>query len=181
MTDSHPLFRIGHGFDIHRLEPPPPEGRGRPLIIGGVRFDHEYGVVSHSDGDALYHAVTDALLGAIAEPDIGRLFPDTDPKYEALDSIVFLEEAVHRVELAGYRAMNLDTTVILQSPKLGDARETIRKNLAGALGVPLGCVNVKATTHEKVDAIGEGRAIAAHAVVILQRVSIAPDPGSRIP
>ncbi len=168
MTDSFPAFKIGHGFDLHRLEPPPPEGRGRPLVIGGVRFTHEFGVVSHSDGDALYHAVTDALLGAIAEPDIGRLFPNTDPAHEALDSIVFLEEAVHRVELAGYRPLNLDTTVVLQRPKLGDARDRIRKNLAAALGIPVGCVNVKATTHEKVDAIGEGRAIAAHAVVILQ-------------
>lgn len=169
MTDSFPAFRIGHGFDLHRLEPLPPDGGGRPLIVGGVRLAHDLGVVSHSDGDALYHAVTDALLGAIAAPDIGRLFPDTDPAYEALDSIVFLEEAVHRVELAGYLILNLDTTVILQRPKLGDARETIRKNLADALAISIECVNVKATTHEKVDAIGEGRAIAVHAVVILQR------------
>lgn len=161
--------RIGHGYDLHRLEPAPPHGSGRPFILGGVKFDHPTGPVGHSDGDALYHAVTDAILGAIGEPDIGRLFPDNDPKNDNADSRIFLEEAAKRMRSAGYVINNLDVTVICERPKLGDARQTIMKNLAGLLRCDDSQVNVKGKTHERVDAVGEGRAVEVHAVVLLSQ------------
>jgi 2-C-methyl-D-erythritol 2,4-cyclodiphosphate synthase len=163
------MLRIGHGYDLHRLEPLAPAGPGRPLVLGGVRFDHDRGPVAHSDGDALYHAVTDALLGALAQPDIGQLFPDTDPRHESQDSEVFLTEAARRVRDAGWRVVNLDCTVILERPKLGPRKDEMRANLARVLGVPLADVNLKGKTHEKVDAVGEGRAVEVHAVVLLAR------------
>jgi len=176
-----PAFRIGHGYDLHRLEPHPPMGSGRAMIVGGVRLPEAapgawregvtgpVGPVGHSDGDVLYHAVTDALLGALAQQDIGQLFPDTDPRHEGQDSADFVTEAVKRVHSAGYRIGNLDATVILERPKIGPLKVKIRENLARLLDVALDCVNVKGKTHEKVDAVGEGRAIEAHAVVILIR------------
>lgn len=166
--DRPPLL-IGHGYDLHRLEPVGPSGPGRPFVLGTVRFEHDRGPVAHSDGDALLHAVTDALLGAIAGPDIGQLFPDTDPRHDAQDSRVFLEEAVRRVHAAGYRPINLDATVICERPKLGPRKEPVREALAALLGLPPGRVNVKAKTHERVDAVGEGRAIEVHCVVLLGR------------
>lgn len=168
-SDQPPPFLIGHGYDLHRLEPIGPNGPGRPFVLGTVRLDHDRGPVAHSDGDALLHAVTDALLGAIAEPDIGQLFPDTDPRHDAQDSRVFLAEAVRRVEAAGYRPVNLDATVICERPKLGPHKMPVREALAALLGLPLARVNVKAKTHEKVDAVGEGRAIEVHVVVLLGR------------
>jgi len=164
----HPALRIGHGYDLHRLEPQSPAGHGKPLVLGGVRLQHTHGPIAHSDGDALYHAVTDAILGALAQPDIGQLFPDTDPRHESQDSRVFLEEAVRRAASAGYVVCNLDVTVILERPKLSPHKEAMRQNLAGVLGVALDRVNVKGKTHEKVDAVGEGRAIEVHCVVLLQ-------------
>lgn len=161
--------RVGLGWDRHRLEPPTPGGRGRPLVVGGVRFEHAVGPVARSDGDVLYHAVTDALLGALGLPDIGQLFPDTDAANEARDSSVFVAEAVRRVHAAGWGVVNLDTVVALQRPKLGAQREAIRANLARLLGVPADAVNVKGKTGEHVDAVGEGRAIEAQAVVLLAR------------
>jgi len=166
---DRPPFLIGHGYDLHRLEPIAPDGPGRPFILGTVRFDHDRGPVAHSDGDALLHAVTDALLGAIAAPDIGQLFPDTDPRHDAQDSRVFLAEALRRVTAAGYRPTNLDATVICERPKLGPRKEPVREALAALLGLPATRVNVKAKTHEKVDAVGEGRAIEVHVVVLIQR------------
>jgi 2-C-methyl-D-erythritol 2,4-cyclodiphosphate synthase len=165
-----PAFLIGHGYDLHRLEPVAPAGPGRPFVLGTVRFDHDRGPVAHSDGDALLHAVTDALLGAVAEPDIGQLFPDTDRRHDAQDSRVFLAEAVRRVGAAGYRPSNLDATVICERPKFGPHKMALREALAGLLGLPVARVNVKAKTHEKVDAVGEGRAVEVHAVVLLERV-----------
>jgi 2-C-methyl-D-erythritol 2,4-cyclodiphosphate synthase len=165
----HPPFRIGHGYDLHRLEPIAPAGPGRPLIIGGIALDHDRGPVGHSDGDALLHAVTDALLGAIAEPDIGQLFPNDDPRNEARNSADFLAEALARITAAGYRIANLDATVILERPKLSPRKPEIRANLARLLALPESCVNIKGKTHEKVDAVGEGRAIETHAVVLLIR------------
>lgn len=160
-------LRIGHGYDLHRLEPRPPQGQGRPLVVGGVALEHDRGPISHSDGDALLHAVTDALLGALALPDIGSLFPNDDPRNESADSAVFVEEAVRRVRDAGFAPINLDTTVILERPKVGPHREAIRANLARLLGIEIGRVNVKGKTHERVDAVGEGRAIETHAVALL--------------
>ena len=104
--------RIGHGYDLHRLEPHPPEGEGRPFMLGGVKLDFEKGPVGHSDGDAVYHAVTDAVLGALCEPDIGQLFPDTDPKNEAADSSAFVKVAAQKMRHHGYKIGNIDVTVI---------------------------------------------------------------------
>ena len=170
MSESaKPEFRIGHGFDLHRLEPLAPEGEGRPFILGGVHFDHPLGPVGHSDGDTLFHAVTDAILGALGEPDIGQLFPDDDPAHESEDSRVFLNEAVRRMQGAGYGISNLDVTVICEKPKLGSARGQIVENLAEHLSCATDVVNVKGKTHEQVDTIGQGRAVAVHAVVLLKR------------
>jgi 2-C-methyl-D-erythritol 2,4-cyclodiphosphate synthase len=133
--------------------------------------------VGHSDGDALLHAVTDALLGAIAEPDIGQRFPNDDPRNEARNSADFLAEALARITAAGYRIANLDATVILERPKLSPRKPEIRANLARLLALPESCVNIKGKTHEKVDAVGEGRAIETHAVVLLDPsgpVSVTP-------
>lgn len=162
-------MRIGHGYDLHRLEPLKPLGAGRPLVLGGVRMEHDRGPVAHSDGDALYHAVTDALLGAIAEPDIGQLFPDTDPRHDAQDSEVFLAEAVRRVRAKGLQVVNVDATVILERPKLSPHKEAMRMNIARVLGADVSAVNVKGKTHEKVDAVGEGRAVEVHVVVLVGR------------
>jgi 2-C-methyl-D-erythritol 2,4-cyclodiphosphate synthase len=160
-------FRIGHGYDLHRLEPLMPEGDGRPFVLGGVRFDHPLGPVGHSDGDAVYHAVTDALLGAIGEPDIGRLFSDEDPRWLAADSSQFLEEAVRRMSERGYALGNIDVTVICERPKLGERRDAMQANIARLLDCHAAQVNIKGKTHEKVDAVGEGRAVEVHAVALL--------------
>ena len=167
---DRPPFRIGHGYDLHRLEPRPPAGTGRPLILGGVRFEHDRGPISHSDGDALLHAVTDALLGAVALPDIGQLCPDTAAANESRDSAEFLLDALNRVRAAGYRPVNVDATVILERPKLGPRKGEVVANLARLLGLPPELVNVKGKTHEKVDAVGENRAVEVHAVVLLAAV-----------
>jgi len=139
------------------------------MVLGGVRLEHDAGPVAHSDGDALFHAVTDAILGALAMPDIGQLFPDTDPRHEAQDSVVFLAEAVRRAHASGWSIANLDATVILERPKLSPVKEQIRANLARVLGVNLSSVNVKGKTHERVDAVGEGRAIEVHVIIGLAR------------
>ncbi|TVQ32317.1 MAG: 2-C-methyl-D-erythritol 2,4-cyclodiphosphate synthase [Phycisphaeraceae bacterium] len=166
-------LRIGHGYDLHRLEEPPPRGQGRPLVLGGVRLEHDRGPVGHSDGDALLHALTDALLGALGLPDIGRLFPDTAPENEGRDSRDFLNEAVRRVREAGWGVVNVDCTVILERPKLGAHREAMRANIAEMLGIGVEDVNVKGKTHEKVDAVGEGRAVEVHVVALLMRATSA--------
>lgn len=158
-------YRIGHGFDLHRLEP------GFALIVGGVELEHDRGCDAHSDGDVVYHAVTDALLGAMGQEDIGQLFPDDDPTWKGADSAVFIDESARRLKEAGYAIGNLDVTIILQRPKLSPHKQAIRENLAAHLGCPLDQVNVKAKTHEKVDALGENRAIACHAVVLIARAS----------
>lgn len=168
--DHHPntpRMRIGHGYDLHRLEPLPPHGNGRPLVLGGVRLDHDRGPVAHSDGDAVLHAITDALLGALSEPDIGQLFPDTDPRHESQDSSIFLAEAASRVRKAGYLLANLDATVILERPKLAPHKDEMRRTIARLLGVGIDRVNLKGKTHERVDAVGEGRAVEVHCVCLL--------------
>lgn len=167
-------FRVGHGYDLHRLEPRPPHGQGRPLRVGGVEFTHDRGPVGHSDADALLHAVTDALLGAVAQPDIGQLFPDDDPRHESADSRIFLLEAVRRVHELGWVVGNLDATVILEKPRLGNRKAEIRAVLAELLAIDVGRVNVKGKSHEQVDAVGEGRAIEVHAVVLLVHAGTFP-------
>ena len=160
-------MRIGHGYDLHRLEPVAPAGQGRPFILGGVRIEHERGPVGHSDGDVLLHAVTDAILGALGLPDIGQLFPDTDPRWEGRDSSMFLTEAGTRMRAAGYEIGNMDMTVICERPKIGPRKAEIVARIAQILGCPADRLNLKGKTHEKVDAVGEGRAIEAHVVALL--------------
>lgn len=162
-------FRVGHGYDLHRLEPIHPQGRGRPLLLAGVPLDHDRGPVAHSDGDALLHAVTDAILGATGLEDIGQLFPDDDPRHDAADSAIFLREAMRLANESGYTVQNVDATVILERPKVSSVKERIRANLAHLLGLPIERVNMKAKTHERVDAVGEGRAIEVHVVVLMAR------------
>ena len=166
-----PPVRIGHGWDLHRIEPISPIGAGRPMVIGGVRIDDAggggKGPVAHSDGDVLLHAVTDAILGAMAMPDIGQLFPDKSPRNEGRASTEFLAAAVAKAARAGYVVGNMDCTIICERPKIGPVKAQIRQNLARLLGVSLDCVNLKGKTHERVDAVGEGRAIEAHAVVLM--------------
>ncbi|KAK8964625.1 hypothetical protein KSP40_PGU001621 [Platanthera guangdongensis] len=164
-SSPHPSlpFRIGHGFDLHRLEP------GYPLIIGGVNIPHDRGCEAHSDGDVLLHCVVDAILGALGLPDIGQIFPDNDPKWKGAASSLFIKEAVRLMDEAGYELGNLDATLILQKPKLSPHKETIRANLCQLLGADPSVVNLKAKTHEKVDSLGENRSIAAHTVVLLMR------------
>ncbi|GAB4548707.1 MAG: 2-C-methyl-D-erythritol 2,4-cyclodiphosphate synthase [Phycisphaerales bacterium] len=161
-------LRIGHGYDLHRLEPLAPKGDGRPFVLGGLRLDHDRGPVGHSDGDALLHAITDALLGALGLPDIGELFPDTDPAWEGAASDAFLLEAVRRVREAGYVIENMDCTIILERPKIKPIKARLRTTIADLLGLPESRVNVKGKTHERVDAVGEGRAIEVHVVVLLR-------------
>ncbi|CAN4077659.1 unnamed protein product [Withania somnifera] len=156
-------FRVGHGFDLHRLEP------GYPLIIGGISIPHDRGCEAHSDGDVLLHCVVDAILGALGLPDIGQIFPDTDPKWKGAPSSVFMEEAVRLMHEAGYELGNLDATLILQRPKVSPHKEAIRANLCNLLGADPSVVNLKAKTHEKVDSLGENRSIAAHTVVLLMK------------
>ncbi|KAL6501726.1 hypothetical protein OROGR_026859 [Orobanche gracilis] len=163
-------FRVGHGFDLHRLEP------GYPLIIGGISIPHDRGCEAHSDaygspsaGDVLLHCVVDAILGALGLPDIGQIFPDTDPKWKGAASSVFIKEAVLLMNEAGYELGNLDATLILQRPKVSPHKESIRSNLCKLLGADPSVVNLKAKTHEKVDSLGENRSIAAHTVVLLMK------------
>lgn len=154
-------MRIGHGFDAHRL------CEGDHIIIGGVRIPHTHGMLAHSDGDVLIHAICDALLGAIAGGDIGRLFPDTDPAFAGVDSTLLLERVMQEVVARGYRVGNLDATVIAQAPRMQPHVEAMRERISGLLGVRVDEVNVKATTTEKMGYTGRGEGISAHAVVLL--------------
>ena len=157
-------MRIGHGYDVHRLV------EGRALILGGVRIPFEKGLDGHSDADVLTHAVMDAMLGAAAMGDIGKLFPDTDDRYLGADSIALLREVDRRLTEAGYRLGNLDVTVIAQRPKLAPYINQMRQNLAAALHTELQNVSVKATTEEHLGFTGSGEGIAAHAVCLLEPV-----------
>lgn len=159
-----PRQRIGHGFDLHRLE------FGLPLVLCGVLLEHDRGCAAHSDGDAVYHTVTDAVLGALALPDIGQIFPDTDAHWKQATSDVFVRAARELMEKRGYRISNLDVTIILERPKLSPHKERMRENLVRLLGAPREVINIKAKTHEKVDSLGENRSVGCHAVVLLERV-----------
>lgn len=155
-------MRIGHGYDVHKLV------EGRDLILGGVKIEYEKGLLGHSDADVLLHAVSDALLGAAGLGDIGRHFPDTDPKYKGADSLKLLQIVAQRVKEAGYRVSNIDVTVIAQKPKLKDHILQMVENIASAVGVAPGRVNVKATTEEKLGFTGEGLGMSSHAVCLLE-------------
>lgn len=155
-------MRIGHGYDVHRLV------EGRELILGGVKIDYEKGLLGHSDADVLLHAVSDALLGAAGLGDIGRHFPDTDPRYKGADSLKLLEIVGQKVYAAGYRVSNIDVTMIAQRPKLKDHIPQMEANIAGALKIAPDRVNVKATTEEKLGFTGTGEGMSCHAVCLLE-------------
>lgn len=157
--------RIGQGWDSHRLAP------GRPLILGGVRVASEFGLEGHSDADVLSHAITDAILGAAALGDIGMHFPDSDPKWKGSDSLVFLRHARELAEARGYRIVNVDSTIILERPRLRDYREAIRNKVAEALGVDPSRVSLKFKTAERLGPVGEGRSAESQAIVALEAAS----------
>jgi 2-C-methyl-D-erythritol 2,4-cyclodiphosphate synthase len=154
-------MRIGQGWDNHRI------AVGRPLILGGIAIPCEFGLEGHSDADVLSHAITDAILGAIAEGDIGMHFPDTDPRWKGAGSLQFLKHACDLAKAAGYSIGNVDSTVILERPKLKDFRLSIRESLAGAMGVQVNRISVKFKTSECVGPVGEGRSAESQAVVCL--------------
>ncbi len=158
MSSAVPIHRVGIGTDLHRLAP------GRRLILGHVPFEHELGPVGHSDGDVVLHAIIDALVGAAALPDIGEMFPDTDPAYRNADSANLLAAALRAVRQQGYVPVNVDVTIHAERPKLGPHKRRIREELARLLGVDVEAVSVKAKTNEGVDAVGRGEAIACTAV-----------------
>jgi len=162
-------YRVGYGYDLHRLEPPPPAGAGRPFVLAGVRFDHPVGPVGHSDGDAVYHAVVDAVFGALGRPDIGEAFPDDDPANRDADSSRFVVAAKDALDESGYIIGNLDVTVICERPKIAPQKDAMRDNIARLLDCDRTRVNLKGKTHERVDAVGEGRAVEVHAVALLRR------------
>lgn len=153
-------MRIGYGWDSHEFK------AGIPLKIGGVTLPHTHGLGGHSDGDVLLHAITDALLGAVAAPDIGSLFSPSDPRWKGADSAVFLQEALNRVRTAGYALVNLDSTLILAAPKIGPHTAALRERLVALLGIPADCIGIKAKTPE---GMGTDNAAIAHAVVLLEK------------
>ncbi len=155
-------FRIGQGYDLHRLV------EGRPLILGGLQIDYEKGLLGHSDADVLLHAITDALLGAAGLGDIGRHFPDTDPAFKGADSRELLSQTMALVVKAGWVIVNIDATVIAQAPKLAPHMDKIRESVAHCLGVDLQRVNIKAKTKEGCDSVGKKEAIEVHAIALLE-------------
>jgi 2-C-methyl-D-erythritol 2,4-cyclodiphosphate synthase len=162
MTEAK--FRIGIGYDIHRLV------EGRELIIGGVKITHEKGLLGHSDADVLVHAIIDSMLGALALDDIGTLFPDTDPKYKNIDSTVLLKHVYEIVKKEGYCINNIDSNIIAQNPKMMPYIPKMKEILASVLEIEPSLISVKAKTKEKLDAVGENRAIEANAVTLLIRI-----------
>ena len=157
------MIRVGHGYDVHRF------AENRDLFLGGVKIDYEMGLLGHSDADVLTHAVMDSMLGAAALGDIGKIFPDNDPKYKGADSIKLLEAVTQRIVQAGYTVSNIDVTVIAQAPKLSPYIDKMREILANAIGTDISNVSIKATTEEGLGFTGEGKGIAAHAVCLLKK------------
>lgn len=156
-------FRVGQGYDVHKLV------EGRKLILGGVDIPHSTGLLGHSDADALLHAITDALLGSVALGDIGRHFPDTDPRYKGADSRVLLRGAVALLAEKGWRPVNVDATLIAQQPKLAPHAAAMVANVAADLGIPADCVNIKGKTNERLGYLGREEAIEAQAIVLVER------------
>lgn len=157
------MLRIGHGYDVHAF------AENRRCIIGGVDIPYEKGLLGHSDADVLLHAISDSLLGAAAMGDIGKHFPDTDPEFEGADSLVLLKFVVKLISEKGYKVNNIDATVIAQAPKMAPHIEQMRRNIADALQVDVDCVNVKATTEEKLGFTGRKEGISAHCVCLLEK------------
>ena len=158
-------FRIGHGYDVHRLV------EGRDLIIGGVKIEYEKGLLGHSDADVLLHAISDAILGAAAMGDIGKLFPDTDEKSKGADSLLLLKKVVEKTAEKGYKISNIDSTVIAQAPKMSGYITEMRKNIAAACNIDIDDVSVKATTEEKLGFTGSGEGISVHSVCLIEKIS----------
>lgn len=158
------MFRIGHGYDVHKLT------ENRKLILGGVDIPYEKGLLGHSDADVLVHAVMDAILGACALGDIGKHFPDTDDRYKGADSIKLLNHVSELIKKHGFKIENIDSTIIAQAPKLAPYIDTMKKNIAAACGIPESCVNVKATTEEHLGFTGEKLGIAAHGVCLVSSI-----------
>lgn len=156
-------MRIGHGYDVHQLK------KGRPLIIGGLEIEHEEGLDGHSDADVLLHTIADSILGALALGDIGKFFPDNDPKYKDMDSQVLLSEVVSKMIEKGYEVGNVDAVIIAEAPKFRPYIDDIRQNVARLLETTIDNVNVKATTHEKLGALGRKEGIASEAVILLKK------------
>lgn len=156
-------LRIGHGYDIHRLV------AGRPLVLGGVKFDTDYGLEGHSDADCLTHAICDALLGAAGLPDIGIFFPNTDPAFKDIDSQVLLKHVCAELAKLGWQPVNIDATLLAEKPKIYPRLNEIKAVLAASAGLAIADIGLKATTNEGVDEIGRGIAIAAHAVVLITK------------
>ena len=156
-------YRVGTGYDIHRFK------KGRVLWLGGIRLSKERGLDGHSDADALLHALIDALLGAAGLPDIGHYFPPGVSKTKNIASAVMLSKVLREIQRLRYHVVNVDSTIVTEKPKIAPNREAMRKRIAHLLGVPVSCVQVKGKTNEGLDAIGKGQALAAHAVVLLQR------------
>ena len=161
-------IRTGLGWDVHRLV------SGKPLILGGVTVPSEFGLEGHSDADVLAHAITDAILGAAALGDIGMHFPDTDPRWKDSDSLVFLGHAKDLAEALGYRIVNVDSTIVLEQPKLKDYRQAIRERIAQTIGIEPDRLSVKFKTAEKLGPVGEGRSAEAQAIVTLQKLGTGP-------
>ena len=161
---NKPPFRTGHGFDLHIF------ADDRDLILGGVKIPFHRGLLGHSDADCVIHAMADSLLGAVALPDIGNLFPDSEPANKDIDSTIILERAVNEIKSFGYCCSNVDITIIAQKPKLSEYLPQMRMVLAKILEVEENCVGLKATTHEKIGSLGREEGIAAHAVCLLSRI-----------
>lgn len=156
-------YRVGHGYDIHRIV------SGRPLVLGGVKFDTDYGLDGHSDADCVTHAICDAILGAAALPDIGHFFPNTDPAYKNADSQVLLQRVCAEIVKRGFDLVNIDASIVAEKPKIAPHLAAMKTALAKSTGLTPGEIGVKATTNEGVGDLGRGLAIAAHAVVLLTR------------
>jgi 2-C-methyl-D-erythritol 2,4-cyclodiphosphate synthase len=156
-------LRIGHGFDIHRTQ------AGRPLVLGGVRFECDFGLEGHSDADCVTHAVCDAFLGAAGLPDIGNFFPDTDPAWRNVNSQVLLKRVIEVLAENGWKPVNIDATVIAEKPRISGRIVDMKAVLAATTGLPSGSIGIKATTSEGIGEIGRGQAIAAHAVALIEK------------
>lgn len=159
------IMRIGHGFDVHKF------GGAGPITLGGVKIPYQYGLVAHSDGDVVLHAITDALIGALALGDIGKLFPDNDPQYKGIDSRILLRKVYSIIQNKGYELVNLDTTIIAQEPKMRGHVDQMRVNIAEDLNVHFDQISVKATTTEQLGFTGRKEGIACEAVVLLTKIA----------
>jgi 2-C-methyl-D-erythritol 2,4-cyclodiphosphate synthase len=163
MQDAPMSFRRGHGYDIHRVV------KGRDLVLGGVRFESEFGLEGHSDADCVTHAICDAFLGAAGLPDIGNFFPDTDTTWLGVNSQILLKRVVQVLRENGWEPVNLDATVIAERPRISSRIQEMKAELAASTGLPTGSIGIKATTNEGIGSLGQGLAIAAHAVALITR------------